>query len=63
MPAHSRLYADHFRKQQRLEEERRLRCGRCTGTLASHAEGTPTWGGRPTCPPPHTCAACNHALS
>lgn len=24
--AHSRLYADHFRKQQRLEEERRLRC-------------------------------------
>ncbi|KAI3431406.1 hypothetical protein D9Q98_004459 [Chlorella vulgaris] len=24
-PAHTRLYADHFRKQQRLEEERRLR--------------------------------------
>ncbi|PRW39076.1 expressed ef-hand domain-containing isoform A [Chlorella sorokiniana] len=25
LPAHNRLYADHFRKQQRLEEERRLR--------------------------------------
>lgn len=25
VPAHNRLYADHFRKQQRLEEERRLR--------------------------------------
>lgn len=27
LPAHTRLYADHFRKQQRLEEERRLRWG------------------------------------
>lgn len=27
LPAHNRLYADHFRKQKRLEEERRLRCG------------------------------------
>ncbi|KAL4440425.1 hypothetical protein ABPG75_003426 [Micractinium tetrahymenae] len=25
LPAHNRLYADHFRKQKRLEEERRLR--------------------------------------
>ena len=39
VPAHNRLYADHFRKQQRLEEERRLRWvltlgGRLAGWLA-----------------------------
>jgi hypothetical protein len=38
--AHARLYADHFRKQQRLQEERRLRWVGASEVARRHGSGS-----------------------